>query len=276
MTRRPLSTGPVSPYPLTKMVHTPISAAPLEPGSETPPALPQNYDHLAPNNPRSIFSLAPEALRRAMERVPLQYFEMSEDELAAQIKPNSTLNCLRFRLWDEYGRAAENQAPLHTRAICRGICTEHYLLRAVFRNPAMTAWLLTPPKSYEAAAEEALMFGLMRLREILTFPLYDERGRPNPAVGKLVQQVTRMLDDRLKGSPTQNINKRTLSITAKQVEDISKSTSMEELEKRLSKLRSEEEKFALQEERRPRLEEFKSGAIDVSVDEPLSNIPEPV
>lgn len=238
-------------------------------------------DYLQKDNPRSIYSLAPPKLKEAMNRVHQEYLEMSPAQLDKEVRGKSksiprALNCLRFRLWDRFGEALDQKEvkQLTINAVVSGICSRQYFDSAVLRNPLITAWLVTPPVSYEEAAREALDLGVTRLREVLEFPLWDDRGRPDVKVAKLHLEVTKMLDARVKGSPTQHhsITQKNLNVntSAKEVKEILENESMEELEKKLKMLRSEEEKHFIQESKRPKLDEFKSRAIEVE-STPLTN-----
>jgi len=223
-------------------------------------------DYLAKSLPQSMYNLVPKKFQESMDRVDESYFIMSEEDLVKKVKPDRTLNCLRYRLWDEYNRALDKKYPhLSMPNLCAGICTESYLRLAVFRNPVMVAWLLTPPKSYETAAEEALNHGIEQLRKMLDFPIYDDKGRPDLKSAKLQLEIVKMIDARLKGAPLQRlaVEQKNLNInaTAKEAREIIENMGMEEIEKRLAKLRGDDEKHQIILEARPKLEEFKSRAI---------------
>ena len=223
-------------------------------------------DYLNSDNPRSMYNMVPAAFQRAMERIPKEYLTMDESDIHDQVKPNTTLNCLRFRLWTNYQRAVENGiARIPTKDVCSGICSQSYLTGAVLRNPLMTMWLITPPKSYETSAEEALNFGVTQMRKILNFPLYDSKGQPCIKTAKLQLDVLKTLHAQVRGAPVQRIEQRSMNIHAssREVQDVLASDNMEAIEKRLKELRGEEEKTVLLEEARPKLEEFKTKEIDI-------------
>lgn len=232
-------------------------------------------DYLNKSNERSVYNLVPNTFQQAMDRVDESYFLMSEEDLESAVAAaggrkrsvSPVLNLLRYRLWDEFNKSVDKGTRITMKSVCVGICSDAYLRQAVFRNPVMVAWLLRPPVTYEDAALEALNHGMKQLRSILEFPLWDEKGRPNDKIAKLQIEVVKMLDARLKGAPVQKheVQQKTMQIntTAKEIKEMVEHASMDDLEKHLKKLRGEEEKHQLLEERRPKLEEFKSQAIDV-------------
>lgn len=225
--------------------------------------------YLRVEDPASLFSLLPHQLKKRLLDINVEYLEKSDEELEALVKPPASLRMLKFRLWDSYNRNLETLEQLSYDEICRGICTPAYLTRAISRNPAVVAWLTTPPRKYELAAEEALMFGLDRIREILAFPLWTSEGKPDTKTAALILNVMKMLDLRVKGSPIQKheIRQHTLQVHAnvKDAQTISMHTSMDEIESRLRKLRGEEEKHELLEDARPKLELFKTNEVPVEV-----------
>jgi hypothetical protein len=232
--------------------------------TEIPPEL---SSFLRVGDPASLYSLLPTELKRRATNVDPEYFEMPEEELELKVKPPGSLRMLKYRLWDCYTQNMETLQPLSYENICRGVCTPAYLSKAISRNPAVLAWLMTPPRKYEEAAHEALMFGLDRLREVLQFPLWNKEGKPDTKTAGLILSVVKMLDLRVKGSPIQKheIKQHTLQInaSAKDVREISTNTSMDEIERRLRALRGEEDRRELIEEKRPKYELFKTQEIPV-------------
>lgn len=223
-------------------------------------------DFLQADNPRSLYNMVAPAMQRAMERIPVSYFAKDESELITLVNPNTTLNCLRFRIWNQFQIAIENGInKIQLKEVCAGICSYQYLTGAVLRNPLMTMWLCTPPKSYETAAEEALQFGITQLRKVLAFPLFDENGKADMKVAKLQLDVVKTLHAQVRGAPVQRIEQRSVNLHAssRDVKDLTAGMSMEDIEKRLASLRGEEEKHELLESARPKFEEFQTGGIAI-------------
>lgn len=230
----------------------------------------QNYDPLNKENPRSFYNRVSEAFQKAMDGIPPEYLKKDESDLVDELKPNQTVNCLRFRLWEEYNKAMDKDQDIKIAHICRGICAVGYFYATVLRNKKILAYLLIPPKDYEAAAHEALMLGIGQLRNILHFPLWDKDGKPDAKIAALQLNVVKMLDARLKGAPTQRIEQKTLSANVS-VHELAEEMTMKDVEAKLRKLRGEEEKVELLDSRRPKLEKFKSGGVEIEVARPLQD-----
>lgn len=235
--------------------------------------LPDKSDYLNKDFSKSLYNLVTEPFQRAMENVPPKYFEMDEETLAEEVNPNPTLNSLRLRVWDEYNKTIDGGGQMSVSTICSGICTPHYLYKAVFRNPLLVAWILCPPRSYTDAVEEALNVGIRQMRKILEdFPLWDSKGQPNVKVAKLKAEIFKMIEARSKGAPVQRheVNERGFRVTAtaQQVKEIMENMSMEDLEKKRKELIGEEEKYFLPEDEAPTMKEVVSREIDVSDSNP--------
>jgi len=229
-----------------------------------------DYDVLNKENPRSFYNRVSDGFQQALDGIPEKYFQMDEDEMIEKINPNQTLNCLRFRLWEEYNKAMDSDQKVKIAHICRGICTTSYFYGAVLRNKMTLAYLMMPPKNYEMAAEEALMLGIRQIRRILHFPLWDKDGKPDAKIAALQLNVMKMLDSRVKGAPTQRIEQKTLSANVS-IQELAEELSMKDVEAKLRKLRGEEEKVELLDSRRPKFEEFKSGGVEIEVAKPLQD-----
>lgn len=230
----------------------------------------RDLDLLNKDNERSFYNRVSKRFQEAMDTIPKEYLVMDESELAEEIRPNQTMNCLRFRIWEEYNKAQDSNQSIRVYEICKGICTTNYFYAAVLRNKKVLAYMLIPPKDYETAAEEALMLGVNQIRKILMFPLWDDKGKPNTKVAALQLNVMKMLDARIKGAPTQRIEQKTLQANV-DVAQLSEELTMKDIEARLRKLRGDEEKQELLDQRRPKFEEFKSREIELEPAKPLQD-----
>ena len=224
-------------------------------------------DYLDRDNPTSLFSLSPARMQQALESVTPHWFSKSEAELETQLKPDRVLALLRFALWQEYARAQDDGSRINLETVTKGICTLPYFYRRVLKAPIMTAWLVIPPHDYISLAKESLQLGMIRLREILDMPIYTKEGKPDTKVAGLMLKAIHLLDQRVHGSPTQRHEIKSLQVNAnasmREVKELTAEANMDEIEARLEKIRTVEQKEELLLEDRPRYEEFKSGAIDV-------------
>jgi hypothetical protein len=164
-------------------------------------------------NPRALVNMVPPAVQNAMERVPIEYRDKSEPELLEDLKlrkfiPNATDHRLRFMFWKEYERALTNGGNLVMSHVYRGVCSSDYFY-VVLQNKERVAFLLCPPIDYVIAAEEALIFGINQLREILASPHITIGGSLDAKAAGVKVEIIKLLDLRVKGAvvhTTRNLN----------------------------------------------------------------------
>jgi len=121
------------------------------------------------------------------------------------------LRLLRISFWNEYHAALDEKRGIKDSYIYRPVCTA----RSYYQHIAdceQVAFILQPIANYEVQLDEALDTGLEKLREVLDMSLYktvEGKSVPDPMmVGKIIT-VTKMLDDRKHGTPTQKIDQTT-------------------------------------------------------------------
>ena len=156
-------------------------------------------------NPHGILKLIEsDAIQRAIKNVPEKLWKMTDRELASEFAPNGTDWAIRVALWNEIRRATQDptqQKKIAAKEIYGGICSDTNFRWHILNNPVRVAWLFAPIRVYETMLEPLLYCGLQKYEEILNFPLYDKKGRPLPAVGKLIAQVIVQIENRTKGLP---------------------------------------------------------------------------
>jgi hypothetical protein len=216
-------------------------------------------------NPRSMMSLLPTRWAQGFEeayRTHAEYFEMTERELYKHLKkegkaPDSIINTIRIRLWLEYercqagdGRRIEIFKVLGE--VCRAINFEKFILS----RPDRAAWLLCPPTSYHSKVEEALDFGISKLRDILDLDVITtttlKNGKKktvvNTKLGELQAKIVNMLDVRVHGAARvridQNVRQVSLNLhhTSGQVSSAIEDMTAESLEAQIKILERQERK----------------------------------
>jgi hypothetical protein len=190
-----------------------------------PPADMWDLEH-----PMSFMSLIPERWRqRCMDAhyEAEELFEMGERELYKRLKsdgkePDAMLNTIRLKLWMEYercqaGKGRKIEIFKVLGETCRNVNFEKFVLSRADR----VAWLLCPPTTYKMKIEEALNFGLSRLREILDADAIEEftdedtgrkRVSVNVKLAELQTKIVNMLDNRVHGAARQVISQTTRSM----------------------------------------------------------------
>lgn len=201
---------------------------------------------LDPNHPRSIINLVPVAVANAIQRLPTEWVECSEEELKAlfqerKVKMTALEDRIRFMFWKEYDNAQSNMRQMIMTHVYSGVCSRDYFY-AMLQHKEKVAWLLCPPVDYMIGAEEALTFGLEQLRDILARPHVGIMGVVDAKAAAIKLEIVKMLDLRVKGAIVQttrnlnvnmNANKPVVAVAPK-IEDVD--NRIKELEKQLKEL----------------------------------------
>ena len=183
-------------------------------------------DFLDPNNPRSMMNITIPQFKDALKEKSVKfYLEKDEFYLAKIVKPTPTVNRLRYSFWAEYDQAQEEKRDMVEENIWRGVCSQDQFFTQI-KKLKVQAWMLYPVVDYTVAIEEALMFGLGKVREILEFPLYQTKttkvGKgdkkedymtekvPDYKVADLMLKAVKMLEDRSKGGVVQKLESKTV------------------------------------------------------------------
>lgn len=172
-------------------------------------------------------------------------FEMSAEvrglplvELEDRLTITPTLSQIKLRFWQEYTRTIDQgrkTIELHT--ILEGVCSKQYFFSYVVHREEMFAWLFHPPTNFETAAEESLNYGLPKIREMLDAPLFKKlqdgsKGDFIPANAAAVLQAVKFLDARVKGSPLQRIEQKSLHLH-KNADNMQKGITRDELDEEI-------------------------------------------
>jgi hypothetical protein len=203
-------------------------------------------------NPRSLINLLPDGVQSDLieaTRAKPELFTMDERTLflhlrAQAIQPTPTDNRLRLSFWVEYDRAQFEVTKMNMTPIYAGVCVRQYFYSTYLKNAWKVAWLLCPPTNYVKKLEEALDFGIDRMRDILEMSPMDERGKPNVKLMELQTKITIALDQRAKGSYTQRIEQKSVNLqigtSDKAVAQAALTGSMDEIQKRMKELERRE------------------------------------
>lgn len=165
------------------------------------------------SNPRALINLVPEAVQNAIMRLPESYVDRSEGELRTIFlernwAPETIDDRLRIMFWKEYERAQTNLNKMHMSHVYMGICSRDYFY-VVLQNKERVAWLLCPPIDYMIAAEEALIYGINQLRDILSLSHRTVTGGIDQKAAQVKVEIVKLLDNRVKGAvvqTTKNLN----------------------------------------------------------------------
>lgn len=210
-------------------------------------------------NPLSLYSLMPSALKAKVDHIPLEYFELDEDTLEkaafSRSTPDKTSSRLKAAFWDEYDRVVRVKGPvMDFYRVTRGLFTPMRFYAKWTENQVRLAWLVRAPVDYEASLQELHSKGLERIRSLMESEPIDEEGNFDKPKAELQFRVYQHLDSRLKGAVVhkveQNINQkidqRNLTIHAnaniKEAAPISQ-LGMQEIDQRIAELEDKSQRL---------------------------------
>ena len=161
---------------------------------------------------------------KAIESIPVDMLEKTEDELLR--KPDDLQRRLKISFWNEFRRAQRQKCDMTLTNIVFGVCTKSYWHRSVNTDPAVLAWIITPPTSDILVWQDLIELGYRKLRRVLKLPLVEKRywkdksgevhveKRTNVALVKEIRAIVENLQNRLHGAVVQRqqIEARSLSV----------------------------------------------------------------
>lgn len=159
--------------------------------------------------------------------------------------PSPTDNRLRVSFWQEYDRAQAKGRPMNMSMVYGGICSREYWEQCYLKFAEKVAWLMTPPASYSIAMEEALIYAIEQMRDILEMPNEDPvTGKLNFKLMELKAKIYESVHIRVKGAPVQRVENKTMSLNVntseKQVAEAMMLNSMDEIRHRMKQLEKRE------------------------------------
>lgn len=209
---------------------------------------PPNYaiEMFDAHNPRALINILPDhikaMLNKAVEKAP-HLLEMDEWSLKKLLQPNPTLNRLRVSFWNEYMRSQDTNKKMYMPHVYAGVCS-HESFVTYLESAESFAWILCPPASYSNAVEEALLTGIMELRDVLSLPHRDASGKVDVKLIAQKTKIVEMLDMRVKGAIVQKIETKSLNLhgSVKDARAVPQGLqSLEDVNKRLEELKQKSE-----------------------------------
>jgi len=130
---------------------------------------------------------------------------MDEASLRAKIAPSAIDNRLRLAFWLEVDKVLNSNKAhqFSEQMVYAGIVTKEVWQKKYLGNAKKMAWILTPVGNYESSMMEALETGVSQLRKILSAPLFDDAGKLDTKAAKIVVDVFKLLDERVRGTIVQ-------------------------------------------------------------------------
>lgn len=162
-----------------------------------------------------------------------------------KFQPTASDNKYRLQLWLEYENSVKLGRQMQMSNVYNLVGPESSFHTLVMKEPARVAWLLCKPAGYDAQSREILETGLHRMRAVLETDAMTagKNGGPNIALLRLQLDITKMMDLRQHGAPTQKIQSLELKGTIgangeiQALGDIADMKALEERKKDLHKRR---------------------------------------
>ena len=179
-------------------------------------------------------------MKELLEQMSSETRNLALSELESRLTITPVLGQLKMNFWKEYDRTlALDKKAMELYLVYSGVCTKQYFFSYVMHREEMLAWLFHPPTNYETATEEALTYGLPKIRKILDAPIFKVKedgteGEFINANAASVLSAMKFLDSRVKGSPLQRIEQKSLHVHRNA--DGPKGVSREEMQQELEAL----------------------------------------
>lgn len=212
--------------------------------------------------PRALINLVPTQVQSAMldaQKKEPELFGLDERDLFKKLRqsertPSPTDNRIRLAFWMEYDSSQAEGRDFNIAKAYSGICNRQFFYQHYLHSAARVAWLITAPVGYETKMEEALDYGLDRMREYLEIDAMVG-GKPNVKLMELQAKIVAMFEMRVKGgivqrTETKNLN-LSVSTTDRRVAQATAELSMEALEKRLKELDKRERAITQTPDKKP-------------------------
>lgn len=174
--------------------------------------LPRNTEQLDParreiifweeRNPRCVFNLLPDSVKKHARQLPPELLGASERELRFKYDYGHIDEHLRISFWDEYFSSCDHDKSMRMSAVYARVCDRDHFYE-ICTNPLRLAFILKPPMEYIYQMRSILNMGLHRFEEVLKLPLVKESGVVDTKLISEIIKIVSIVDNRVKGAVTQ-------------------------------------------------------------------------
>lgn len=154
-----------------------------------------------------LFKMLSPGVQSAIMGIPDEYLISSELELEKIAKPTHMDYMLRHNLWKKFKEAElKGVSKISNTEVYEGVCSNQNFYKGILKNPAKLAWLLYPVNDVTTMMEEALQFGIAKIRmEILTQTVTEKNA------GAILKAIE-FLANRTWGAAIQRIEQKNLNV----------------------------------------------------------------
>jgi hypothetical protein len=198
-------------------------------------------------NERSLLEMLSPGLQKVASEIDPALLKLDEGRLETKLRPHAMLNRIRLAVWREYERCTGGMRKFKMANVSRALGVPTVTIMGWMRDPERLLWVLTPPSSYQAILEEAVVHGLNRLRnEILTMDVRERdmhgavigEGVVDPKKAELLLKAISYVDLRVNGSIVQKSEAKNLNLVAGTVDlrAVGKDIDAKELDDKIREL----------------------------------------
>jgi len=158
-----------------------------------------------------------DTLREAIEAIPKEILDMSEEKLTAYLNPSFKLYMIKRAFWEEMLASQESGTSMTAIRIFEGRVAKSYFYREILKNHHIMAWITQPLMEYEDKTKVLLDKAVERYDELISIDIKisrrtqdkDEDGKwiyvddVDPKKALIVLQAIKSLEDRVKGASVQ-------------------------------------------------------------------------
>jgi hypothetical protein len=184
------------------------------------------------SNPRSVINLVPPYLQTQIKVIPEEFLDMEEEELKVAGRCDIVENRLKHSFWHEYTNAQLKGRSMNLVNVYSGVCSSHYFKNSIIHNSYKLAYILIPPASYRIALDELLSISLEQIRDIMTTPHRDAKGKVDAKLAAVKVKIADSIIMRVKGAVVQKVEQKNLNVNV-DVEDYDE--KLRELEAQINK-----------------------------------------
>lgn len=179
----------------------------------------------------------PDHLKKTIENIRPELFEKSEQELEELLRPAPLVSRLRMEFWKEYEAAQAGFRRIDLIRISNNLSIPLTNVSTLMRRVENMAWILCPPTTYNTVLEEALSYGIRRVRnDILTIGIHNPDGSVDPKKADILLKAVAFIDMRKNGAVVQKSLHLHANAGPKEVKKFSDQVTMAEIDARIKEL----------------------------------------
>jgi len=187
------------------------------------------------SEPRSLYNLLPPAIQQSISKINPKLIGKTEKELEFELNPDPFVCRLRLAFWREYEESQSKLRKMNLNALSIAMGVPSASIMAHLRMPKHIIWIITPPASYDIFLDEALSYGLRRMRnDILAMDIHGPDGLVDVKKADLLLKCVAFLDMRKNGGIVQRTEN--LNLYQKDFKKLSSSMELKEIEEKIKQL----------------------------------------